>query len=161
MVSDPPADLTLAPLTGEPRALREWLTNFHLLLVVIDPYTNESAWILKTAARVLEKFSDADVRVAWLATADADGSRQFLGPYAEQYLTFVDPDRRAVKALGLERLPALVHVRTDLTIGGVAEGWDPPRWRAVTEKLANVMSWARPLVPDRGDPAPFAGTPAL
>lgn len=160
MVADPPADLTLTPLTGEPRTVSEWLTNFHLLLAVIDPYTNESAWILKTAARVLDNFQQADVRVAWLVAGDADDARSFLGPYADEFLTFADADRSVVKALGLARTPALVHVGTNLKVVGAAEGWNPIEWRAVSDKLATVMSWAKPLVPDRGDPAPFEGASA-
>ena len=49
----------LQPLKGDARPLREWLTTFHLASVVIDPFTNESAWILETAARVLHQFADA------------------------------------------------------------------------------------------------------
>ncbi|MEY2959306.1 MAG: hypothetical protein RLZZ01_1874, partial [Actinomycetota bacterium] len=48
-----PNDLPLQPLGGEARQLDEWLTTFHLASVVLDPYTNESSWILKTAVRIL------------------------------------------------------------------------------------------------------------
>ena len=85
----------------------------------------------------------------------------FLGPWAEQMLTFADPDREAVKAFGLERLPALVHLGIDGTIAGAAEGWRPAEWRAVTDRLAKMMSWRAPAIPSPRDPAPFAGTPAL
>src|SRR4051794_79749 len=56
VATDPPADLTLTPLTGEARTLREWVTTFHLALVVLDPYTSESAWILPTAGRIFHVF---------------------------------------------------------------------------------------------------------
>ena len=70
------------------------------------------------------------------------------------------PTAVAVKGMGLERLPALVWLKTDLTIGGAAEGWDPHEWKALCDKLAEVMSWKGPLIPERDDPAAFAGTPA-
>src|SRR6188472_4393508 len=92
-------DLELAPLGGEARPLSEWVTNFHLALVVLDPYTNESAWLLETAGRVLRNFAQADCRVAWAVTAKPDDARRFLGPWAAEFLTFADPDRELVKAL--------------------------------------------------------------
>src|SRR5215216_7790388 len=101
VATDPPADLTLTPLKGEGRTVGQWLTVFHLVTVAVDPYTNESAWVLEVAARILREFRDAAVRVSWLVTADAADARAFLGPLADEFLTFTDPDRTAVKALGL------------------------------------------------------------
>jgi hypothetical protein len=142
--------------------VKELLLMFHLVFVALDPFTNESAWILPTAARILTVFDQADCRVAWLvAGATPEECRLFLGPWADQILTFADPDREAVKAFGLERLPALVHLGIDGTIVGAAEGWDPAAWRAVTERLAKAMSWRAPAIPAPRDPAPFPGTPAL
>lgn len=162
MASDPPPDLVLAPLTGKSRTVRELLTTFHLVFVALDPFTDESAWILPTAARILKVFDGADCRVAWLmAGATPEESRMFLGPWAQSILTFADADRTAVKGFGVERLPALVHLGIDGTIIGAAEGWDPPAWRAVTERLAKMMSWRAPVIPVPKDPAPFTGTPAL
>jgi len=46
-------DLMLSPLGAEARPLEDWLTTFHLATVALDPYTNESSWILPTATRVL------------------------------------------------------------------------------------------------------------
>ncbi len=161
MVTEAPADLTLAPLSGDAKSLREWVTNFHLVAFVVDPYTNESAWLLRTCERIMAIFQEADCRVAWLVTADADDAKAFLGPLATRFLTLLDPDRSVVKGLGLERLPAVVHISTDLSIAGKAEGWNPREWRAVADELTRVMSWGKAPVPDRGDPAPFAGSPAL
>ena len=143
-----------------PIPLREWVTMFHLVVVVIDPYTDESAWILPTASRILETFSGADCRVAWLVTADEVDAKRFLGPHAERLLTLLDPDRSLVKGLGLERLPALVHIRQDLSVAGAAEGWDPVEWQAVTDQLGDIMDWSKPCLPALGDPSRFAGSPA-
>jgi len=161
MATDPPADLVLSPLGGMPRTVAEWLTNFHLCLVVLDPFTNESAWILETAGRILTNYAAADVRVGWLVTATDDEARQFLGPWATQVLTFADPDRTAVKALGLEELPALVHLNVSGALEGSAEGWHPAAWRGVLENLSRILSWSRPVLPVPGDPAPYSGTPAV
>ena len=150
------------PINGKPRTVKELLLMFHLVFVALDPFTYESAWILPTAARILTVFDQADCRVAWLvAGATPEECRLFLGPWAEQILTFHDPDREAVKAFGLERLPALVHLGIDGTVVGAAEGWNPAEWRAVSDRLAKVMSWRAPAIPAPKDPAPFAGTPAL
>jgi hypothetical protein len=98
--------------------------------------------------------------VSFLVTCSADEAREFLGPWAKEFLTFVDPDRSVVRSLGLERLPALVHVNMDHQVEGKAEGWQPDDWREVTDHLAKVMSWSRPTIPEPGDPVPYEGTPA-
>jgi hypothetical protein len=160
VATDPPADLTLAPINGEPRTIAEWVTTFQLAAVVLDPYTNESAWIIDTAGRVLTHFREADCRVAFIVTGTADDARQFLGPWADKVLTFADPDRASVRALGLNELPAFVQVRGDLHVAAAAEGWDPEEWQQVARSLAENMSWSAPLVPDQGDPSPYAGSAA-
>jgi hypothetical protein len=160
VAADPPPDLDLTPLNGPARTVREWLTTFHLVFVAIDPYTEESAWILPTASRILLTFQEADCRIAWLVAGDPEACRAFLGPWAREILTFADPDRTAIKGFGLERLPALVHLGIDGSVVGAAEGWDPAEWRAVTTNLAKAMSWLPPAVPRPGDPGPFAGSPA-
>lgn len=161
MASAPPLDLDLAPLNGEPRSVEAWLTTFHLVFVALDPFTYESAWLLPTAARILTGFQEADCRTAWLVAGTPDECRQFLGPLAREILTFSDPDRTAIKGFGLERLPALVHVGTDGSIIGSAEGWDPTEWRPVVNRLAKIMAWSAPKVPGPGDPGPYPGSPAL
>ena len=150
----------LHPINGEARSVAQLLTMFHLAFVALDPFTNESAWILETAGRVLTQFDQADVRVAWLVAGTASQCRQFLGPWAERVLTFADPDRVAIKGLGLTRLPAFVHLGMDGTIVGAAEGWDPPGWRAIADHLAVITAWTAPVLPLPGDPSPFQGTPA-
>lgn len=161
MATAPPADTELTPVDGEARPLAEWLTTFRLVTVVIDPFTWESAWILDTAGRVLRNFAEADCRVSWLVTGDAAQARQFLGPWADEILTYVDPDRAVVKALGLEHLPALVHIAQDGNVIGAAEGWDAHEWSAIAHDLGRLLSWSTPVLPAAGDPGAFAGTPAL
>jgi hypothetical protein len=160
VATDPPADLTLAPINGEPRTVADWVTTFQLAAVVVDPFTNESAWILDTAGRVLLHFREADCRVAFIVTGTADEARQFLGPWADKVLTFADPERASVKALGLNELPAFIQIRGDLHVAAAAEGWDPEQWSGVAASLAKNMSWSAPLIPAYGDPSPYAGSAA-
>ncbi len=158
--SEIPQDLELTTLTGETQKASQWLSMFHLLVVVLDPYTVESSALLDTGARILRAFRTADVRSAFLCTAEAGDARRYLGPLADEMLAFADPDRTFVSALELDRLPALVVVNQAGQVEGVAEGWKPEEWLPITEQLARVMAWKGPLIPDVGDPPPFAGTSA-
>jgi hypothetical protein len=129
--------------------------------VVLDPYTKESAWLLETAGRVLDHFQGADARTAWTITADEHDARKFLGPWADRFLTFADPKRELVKALELERLPALAYIRQDLAIVGTAQGWQPDEWEHLGALVSKVNSWSFPKLPQNGDPGAYAGSPAL
>ena len=161
MAKDPPPDLVLTPLGHDARPLTEWLTMFHLATVALDPFTNESSWILPTAVRILEGLRGSDARVTLLITATADDAKAFVGPLADRFLVFVDADRSVVKALGLEQLPAFVFVRVDGTVQAAAEGWNPAEWRSVAESITEVTAWSPPDIPVVSDPGPFQGTPAL
>jgi len=155
-----PTETPLTSLSGESRPISEWTSMFHLALMVLDPFTYESSWILDTAVRVLRTFSAADCRCAFLVTCDAEDAQRFLGPYAKEFLVFCDPDRVAVAGMELGTLPAFVHVNIAHQVEASAEGWEPDQWREVAENLATVMSWQRPTIPESSDPVPFAGTPA-
>lgn len=161
MPIDIPGDTPLHPVGGETAPLESWTTTFHLALMVLDPFTLESSWIVETAVRVLRNFAEADCRVAFLVTCSDEEARQFLGPLLDEFLAFSDPDRLMVKAMGLEQLPAFVHVNVSNGIDAKAEGWEPDGWREVAEELAAAMSWRRPEIPVADDPVPFTGTPAL
>ncbi len=154
-----PADLVLTPVVdgvaGTGRPIMEWLTTFHLASVVLDPYTNESSWVLKSATRVLEQFRGSDARINLVVTANAADASAFLGPYAERFLVFSDPDRSVVKAMGLSELPAFVFTRVDGVVAAAAQGWNPPEWEAVADAIAEVCWWTSIPVPGPGDPGPF------
>ena len=155
-------EIDLHALTGDTRPLGEWLTTFPLAVVALDPYTHESSWVLDTARRVLGLFRDADVRVAFLvAGTSPEGALRFLGPIADEFLGFADPDRSFVAALGISTVPAFVVIRQDGSVLGAAEGWDPAAWRELAADLAMMTSWTRPEIPTVDDPAPYAGTSAL
>ena len=158
---NPSSDLVLSSLTGQARTLREWLTTFHLASIVLDPYTNESSWILNTAVRIMRQFSGAAVRVNFVVTCGPEDARTYLGPLADEFLVFCDPDRAAVKALGLSELPAFILVRQDGSVPVAAQGWNSADWKAVAETVAHLTAWTKPAIPAPGDPGPFRGTPAL
>ena len=169
-----PDSVSLTALSGDVASLDDWLTTFQLAVVVIDPYTSESAWILDTAGAILTEFKGADCRVgwvvtadlgalsdvAWVVTADAKDARTFLGPWADELLTFCDADRSFVKGVGLGSLPAFVHLRQDRVVVSAVEGWDPAGWDTAVGTLTQMMSWSKVEVPPPGAPAAFAGSPA-
>ncbi len=161
MATDPSGDLMLTPVGGKGRTVSQWLTTFHLLVIALDPFTNESAWILPTTSRITKTFEQSDCRVALLVAADDRDCRRFLGPRTDEVLTFADPDRTAIKGFGFEHLPAIVHLAMDGTIVNSAEGWQPLQWRTVTDNLARAMRWSSPVIPDTKDPGPFEGSRAL
>jgi hypothetical protein len=161
VATDPSLEMTLTPIRGEGRTIEQWLTTFHLVSVVIDPYTNESAWILDTAARIMRSFTGAAVRVNWVVAGTEEDAKAFLGPLATEFLTFADPERAYVKALGLERLPAFVFLRVDGKVVASAEGWNALEWRQVADAVADTTSWTAAVIPAPGDPQAYAGTLAL
>lgn len=153
-------DTTLTAVNGEVRPVHEWVTTFHLASVVLDPYTNESSWILATARRVLDAFRGADVRVNFVLTCTPDEAKQFMGPLTDDYLVFCDPDRSFVRGLGVKTLPAFAFVRGDGEVVAATEGWSPAGWRGVAKAIADNTSWKAPVIPAAGDPSPFHGTSA-
>ncbi len=149
----------LSSINGAGRTVRQWLVTFHLLFVAVDPDNDRSSWIVPTAARVLTGYEQADCRVAWLVAGTAGDARRFLGRWATEILTFADPDLAAVRAFGLESLPAIVHVAMDGSVVNAVEGWDPAEWRRLTADLSRIVGWSRPVIPLPSDPGPFAGAP--
>jgi len=139
----------------------DWLTTFHLASVFLDPYTNESSWILRTATRILEPFRGSDARINLVVTSGAKDAQAFLGPLAERFLVFCDPDRAVVKAVGLSELPAFAFIRVDGVVAACAQGWHPHEWGDVADSIADITCWSSIIVPGPGDPGPFRGSPAL
>lgn len=151
-------DLELTPLDGDARSMSEWLTTFPLVAVVLDPYTHESAWVLDSARRILTHFNEADCRPCWIVTSDAADARRFLGPYAEEFLTFTDPNGATARGLGMGSAPAIALIRQDGELTAKAEGWNADEWREVVEAVTALTKWSRPEIPAPGDPVPFPGT---
>jgi len=154
-------DTVLDPLQGEARTIEDWVTTFHLSLVVLDPFTQQSALIIPTAARVLQNFSGSNCRMAWLVAGTPEQTRQFLGSWADEILTFSDSQRDAIKSLGVAELPAFLHINQGLEVVNLAQGWNPVDWRKVSSDLAKQMQWSNPDIPLPKDPPAFHGTSAI
>jgi hypothetical protein len=154
--------LSVATIDGAEQTLSQWLTTFNLLTVAIDPYTHQSGWIIPTANRIFSHYEEADIRCAFLVTGNSEGARQYLGKYADRWLVLTDEKREFVASLGIERIPALVHIAQDGSLVGCAEGWEPSEWRDVIDGVEKAMAWrSKPLLPTSEDPGKFEGTPAL
>ncbi len=152
------AALELDPIGGEAATIEEWTNSFHLALMIVDPFTFESAWVLDQAGTLLRGFSEADCRTGWVVTGTEPNAKQFLGPWAEEFLTFADPERSITKAFDLQALPAFVMINGDHQVEVTAEGWDPATWQEVADRLASVMSWTAPDIAKMGGPAAFDGS---
>lgn len=162
VLAAPSTDIKLETISGHGHTLAEWLMVFNLMGVVIDPYTHQSGWILPTASRLFLVYEEADIRCAFVVCSDAEGARSFLGNFADEHLVLLDPDREFVRSLGLERVPALVHLAQDASVLGSAQGWNAEEWSEVISGVEDVMDWrARPVLPTAEDPGSFEGTPAL
>ena len=154
-----PAELKLTTIDGDSYSVRDWLTSYPFLLVAIDPYTIQSSWILDTASRIFDHYAPADIRVGWICAADEEGCREFLGPLADRYLTFCDPESSAIDGLRLNALPSLVHIRSDGFLQ-LAESWDPKEWEQVCDWVSKIMAWTELNLGKSSDPNKFVGTSA-
>tara|TARA_B100001142_G_C14273553_1_gene631902 strand:- start:213 stop:752 length:540 start_codon:yes stop_codon:yes gene_type:complete len=160
--NNPRSTTTLSTINGESQSLEQWLTTFNLLCVVIDPYTYQSGWIIPTADRIFSHYREANVRCAFVVTGSGEGAKEFLGKFATDWLVLTDEKRELVASLGLQSLPALVHLGQDCSILGSAENWNPSEWHDVISGVEDAMAWrSKPLIPDASDPGPFEGTPAM
>lgn len=160
MAKNPDPGLALTTLTGSTRTLDDWTTLFHLVLVVL-PDRPEARAFVPIGNRIFATFGDADCRVAFVVPSTAAVARKILEGAETKHMVFLDPDRALVASLGLERLPAFVHLRQDTTLASVAEGWDPREWQRVAREIGKAMAWTWPEVSRPGDPPPTPGWPAL
>lgn len=158
MPKDPDPNLQLASLQGVTRSLDDWTTMFHLCLVVLPGRPEASAWI-PVARRIFRTFGDADCHTAYVVAGPETVARRVLGTAADEELAFADPDGALVASLGLEHLPAFVHLRQNTTMVAGAEGWDPAEWQRVAKEVGKAMAWTVPDVRGPGDPPPGPGWP--
>ena len=151
------ASVKLRSRQGRERTVDDLTTLFDLFLVVLDvrrPSSYER--LLAVVERIDKALSGADCTVGvLLVAADETDVDRVLGPLARQVAVFVDPEAQAATALGLSGTPALVWITTAPEIGAVVEGWDPPAWRRMLDRLADKLAWTRAFLPQPGDPAPF------
>ena len=162
MAKNPDPTLELSNLAGTTRTLDDWLTMFHLCLVVLPDRPEAAAW-RPVISNIFKVLGDADCRVAVCVTGNESVTRRILGDDADRYLVFVDPDHTFVRSLGLEHLPAFVHLRQDTSLVGAAEGWDVIAWQQIATGISKAMKWSVPQLSKAGGPTPTPGwavTPA-
>jgi len=156
VAKSPDPSIKLMSLKGVTRTLDDWATMFHLTLVILPPQPEASAWV-PVARRIFRVFRDADSRAAYCVVGAPAVARRILGDAADEALVFVDPARALVQSLGLERLPAFVHLAQDTSLVAAAEGWDPREWQEVARAVGKAMAWSVPECAGPGDPAPTPG----
>ncbi|MBM3659632.1 MAG: hypothetical protein FJW95_09030 [Actinobacteria bacterium] len=160
MSKNPDPTIALTNLAGTTRTLDDWTTMFHMVLVVL-PDRLEGAQYVPIAERIFAVFGDSDAKVGFLVPGPAPMADRLLERARGPVNVFLDPDRALIASLGLEHLPALVHLRQNATLANVAEGWDPKEWQMVAKAIGKAMAWTFPEVARAGDPPATAGWPAL
>ena len=145
MAKNPDPSLALATSKGVSRTLDDWTTMFHLCLVILPDRPEAGAWI-PVARRIFSVLGDSDARTAYVVTSIPAIAERILGDEMDKNMVFVDPDKEFVQSLGLEHLPAFVHLRQDTTVGAAAEGWRPSEWQEVAKEVATAMAWSVPEI---------------
>jgi len=108
-------------------------------------------------SRIYATFGESNVRTTiWVPSTPAI-TRRIIGDLADRYLTFADPDGALATSMGIERLPALVHLRQDTTLVGAAQGWSPTEWQKVADGIAKHVHWTSPQVTASSAPAATPG----
>ena len=136
VAQNPDPQLAMTSLTGATRTLDDWTTVFNLALVML-PDRPEARAFLPVIERIFATFGDSDVRtvvcVPSTAAITPPDPRRRRRPVAR-----VRGSRRprSPKSLGLERLPAFVHLRQDTTLVAAAQGWSPTEWQRVADEVA-------------------------
>jgi hypothetical protein len=154
VAKNPDPTLELSTIRGVTRTLDDWTTMFHLCLVVLPDRPEGAQWI-PVARRIFDVLGDSDAHTAYVVPGAPAIASRILGDEADRAMVFVDPDRALIGSLGLEHLPAFVHLRQDTSLGGCAEGWHPGEWQQVAKEVAAAMAWSVPDVAPPGATAPL------
>ncbi len=158
MAKSPDPTLKLSTSTGVTRTLDDWSTMFHLCLVILPERPEASRW-MGVAERIFRVFGDADCHTGFVVTGPESIAERVVTSNPARAMVFVDPDKELVRSLGLERLPAFVHLRQDTSLVASTEGWDLREWRQVAREAAKSMAWTTPEISGPDDPPRFAGWP--
>lgn len=153
-------ELVHAP-TGTAKTIDDHTTLFDLVLLVVDANNPHlTSRILDVYARIDRVLGDADVNLD-IVVVGASGARatEIAGEFAARGRPFEDPDGKVALQLGVTQAPTLLWINPACEVQARTEGWVPDQWRPIVADLARHLAWTRPLVPDRGDPAPFAAMP--
>lgn len=152
MAQNPDPQIAVTSFTGVTRTLDDWATVFNLAIVVL-PDRPEGAQFVPVVERIFATLGDANVHaVVCMPTTPAIAAR-VLGDLTERWMVWCDADRALVEGLGLERLPAFVHLRQDTTLVTAAQGWSPTEWQRVADEIAAHTHWTSPVLAGSGPPA--------
>ena len=158
VAQNPDPQLALTSIVGVTRTLDDWTTMFNLALIIL-PDRPEGRAFVPVIERIYATFGDSDVRTAVCVPSTEPVTRRILGDAADKWLVFCDPEKALAASLGLERLPAFVHLRQDTTLVAAAQGWSPTEWQKVADEVAKSLHWTSPQVGGRNDPPPGPGWP--
>lgn len=158
MAQNPDPRVQLTSYKGVTRTLDDWATVFNLAIVVLPPLP-EATGFVPVIERIFATFGDSDVRTIVCVPTTTAITKRILGDALDKWLVWCDPDAVFANSLGLERLPAFVHLRQDTTLVSAAQGWSPSEWQKVADEIARKEHWTSPVVAGRGDPAPTPGWP--
>jgi hypothetical protein len=158
VATNPDPTQPITSYTGVTRTLDDWATVFNLAIVVL-PDRPEGAQFVPVVERIFATFGDSDVRTIVCVPSTPAITKRILGDAVDRWLVFCDPDRAFVQSLGLERLPALVHLRQDTTLVSAAQGWSPTEWQKVADQIAAHNHWTSPAIGGLAQPAPTPGFP--
>jgi hypothetical protein len=158
VAKNPDPLLPITSYAGKTRTLDDWATVFNLAIVVL-PDRPEGSSFLGIVDRIFATLGDSDVRTIICVPTTPAIAKRILGAEVENWLVWCDPDRALVDSLGLERLPAFVHLRQDTTLVSAAQGWSPSEWQKVANEIARHEKWTSPIVSGPGDPRPTPGWP--
>lgn len=153
MAKNPNPTLALSTAAGVTRSVDDWTTMFHLCLVILPDRPEAARWI-PVAQRIFGVLGDSDARTAYVVTGTPAIAERILDAEMDKAMVFVDPDKAFVQSLGLEHLPAFVHIRQDTSVGAAAEGWKPDEWQEVAREVAKAMAWSVPDVAPPGGTVP-------
>jgi hypothetical protein len=158
VAQNPNPQLALTSYKGVTRTLDDWATVFNLAIVLL-PDRPEAAAFVPVIDRIFATFGDSDVRTIVCVPSTPAITKRILGDHVDRWLVWCDADGALAASLGLERLPAFVHLRQDTTLVTAAQGWSPTEWQKVADAIAKSQHWTSPVVSGRGDPAPTPGWP--
>jgi hypothetical protein len=156
VAKNPDPNLALANIKGTTRSLDDWATVFHLAVILLPPRPEASAF-RPVIDRIFATLGDSDVRTTIWVAGPEPMARKILGDLADRYLVWCDPSAALATSLGLERLPAFVHLRQDTTLVASAQGWSATGWQEVADGVAELTHWISPVVAGKGNPPSTPG----
>jgi hypothetical protein len=156
MAQNPDPNLALTSVAGVTHTLDDWATIFQLAIVLLPARAEASAWV-PVIDRLYRTLGDSDVRTCVCVQSTPAITRRIIGDVADRYLTFCDSDGALAASLGLERLPAFVHLRQDTTLVGAVQGWSVSEWQKLADEIARHVHWTSPLLAGPGNPPATPG----